>query len=61
MNLKDIEQVKKFLAESESESDYEARKSEIIEANGGEYPSGWFAEIINSGFIAEISTKWEGK
>ena len=60
MNLKDIEQVRTYMLESENEADWDNRCETVCSENGGELPKWWFEQIVDSGLQNTVVEKWNG-
>lgn len=54
------EGAKQLLERSQSESEWNANTDQIKRANRG-YPAWWFAEIVSSGFAAQVAANWRGE
>lgn len=59
-DLRTPEGVKSFMSEATSDADWDKRIEAVLMANGGSYPSFWFATIMITGLAAKTAAKWGG-
>ena len=53
-----VQSVKEKLAKTTTEHDWNKACEEIKAANRGRYPDFWLAEIVLSGFMAKVISKF---
>jgi len=53
-NLTTLQGVLAYMSQATSEGDWNNRCDEVKKANGGDYPSFWFLEMIASGEASRI-------
>lgn len=46
------------LSKTTNETEWNAAASSIKAANGGEYPSDWYARVLKTGFLYNMTVKW---
>ncbi len=59
LDLTTAADVKMLMLGAKSERDWDERCDQVKAANGGDYPSFWFAEINMSGLMALVVSGWQ--
>jgi len=53
------EEIISFMESSESKSEWNFNCKRVKKSYNGRFPKWWFAEMIESGLLAELKIKWE--